>query len=234
MPLPSLPTREIAGITIPDTPLIKKAIAYMREQNDDFTYNHVMRSCLFAINSAPIVTSTAPDYPIDYESIAISTVLHDLAWAVSSDKSTPDKRFEVDSANAAREFLITETRNDPSWPDHRVQLVWDAIALHTTNSIAMHKQPEVMLAHLGISADFKGPDLFPGGMGPLTWKTFNDVVAVFPRESFLENVKGIMCDLCKVKPQSTYDNFVAEYGEKYVEGYDRTGKKTIDFLEAGV
>ncbi|KAJ5929783.1 hypothetical protein N7454_006733 [Penicillium verhagenii] len=233
-PLSSLPTREIAGITIPDTPLVNKSIAYARDQTDDFTYNHVMRSFLFAITSVPIATAVAPGYPIDYEVIAISTLLHDLAWAVSSDKCTPDKRFEVDSANAAREFLVTATRNDASWSNNRVQLVWDAIALHTTNSIAMHKQPEVMLAHVGISADFIGPNIFPGGAGPLTSNIFNDVVTVFPRENFQDGVRGIMCDLCKAKPQTTYDNFVAEYGEKYVEGYDRTGKKVVDFLESGI
>ncbi|KAJ5935762.1 hypothetical protein N7466_005309 [Penicillium verhagenii] len=220
-PLSSLPTREIAGITIPDTPLVNKSIAYVRDQVDNFTYNHVMRSFLFAITSVPIATAVAPGYPIDYEVIAISTLLHDLAWAVSSDKCTPDKRFEVDSANAAREFLVTTTRDDASWSDNRVQLVWDAIALHTTNSIAMHKQPEVMLAHVG-------------GAGPLTSKIFNDIVSVFPRENFQDGVRRIMCDLCKIKPQTTYDNFVAEYGEKYVEGYDRTGKKTVDFLESGI
>ncbi|KAJ5631799.1 uncharacterized protein N7484_011899 [Penicillium longicatenatum] len=233
-PISSLPTREVAGITIPDTPLVSKAIAYVRDQVDDFTYNHVMRSFLFAITSVPIVTASAPDYPIDYEVIAISTLLHDLAWATSSDKCTPDKRFEVDSANAAREFLVKETGNDASWLSHRVQVVWDAIALHTTNSIAMHKQPEVMLAHVGVSADFMGPNIFPGGNGPLTSEIFNEVVSVFPRKNFKEGVREIMCDLCKAKPQTTYDNFVGEFGEKYVEGYDRTGKKVIDLLETAI
>lgn len=232
--LSSLPTRQLAGITIPDTPLINKAIAHARQHGDDFTYNHVMRAFLFAIACAPIVTATSPDYDIDYEAIALGTVLHDLAWAADSEKCTQDKRFEVDSANAAREFLAAETKNDPSWPQHRVQVIWDAIALHTTSSIAMHKQPEVMLSHVGITADFLGPNLFADGNGPLTWKAFNDVTVAFPREDFKEGIKSIMCALCKKKPETTYDNFVAEFGEKYVEGYDRTGKRVIDFLENAV
>ncbi|CAI7625430.1 unnamed protein product [Penicillium bialowiezense] len=209
--LSSLPTRQLAGITIPDTPLINKAIAHARQHGDDFTYNHVMRAFLFAIACAPIVTATSPDYDIDYEAIALGTVLHDLAWAADSEKCTQDKRFEVDSANAAREFLAAETENDASWPQHRVQVIWDAIALHTTSSIAMHKQPEVMLAH-----------------------AFNDVTVAFPREDFKEEIKSIMCALCNKKPETTYDNFVAEFGEKYVEGFDRTGKRVIDFLENAV
>jgi hypothetical protein len=44
----------------------------------------------------------------------------------------------------------------------------------------------------------------------------------------------ILCELCRKKPESTYDNFVGEFGEKYVEGYDRTGKKPSDFLENAI
>jgi hypothetical protein len=232
--LSSLPTRELAGITIPDTPLVNKAIAHAREHGDDFTYNHVMRSFLFAMASASVVTTAVPDYAVDYEALAVSTILHDLAWSVDSDKCTADKRFEVDSANAAREFLTTEVGNDPSWSHHRLQLIWDAIALHTTTSIAMHKQPEVMVTHIGISADFAGPNVFPGGKGPLKWEAFNEIVKLFPRENFKEGVTKILCDLCRKKPESTYDNFVGEFGEKYVEGYDRTGKKPSDFLENAI
>jgi hypothetical protein len=154
--LSSVPTREIAGITIPDTLLVNKAIAHAREQGDDFTYNHVMRSFLFAIASVSVVTTAVSNYAIDYEALAISTILHDLAWSVDSDKCSADKRFEIDSANAARQFLATEVENDPNWDPHRVQLVWDAIALHTMSSIAMHKQPEVMVAHIGISVILRG------------------------------------------------------------------------------
>lgn len=98
----------------------------------------------------------------------------------------------------------------------------------------MHKQPEVMLAHVGISADFVGPNLFPGGNGPLTWKAFGEVVEAFPRVNFKEGIKEIMCELCRKKPETTYDNFVGDFGEKYVENYDRTGKRASDFCESAI
>ena len=41
-----------------------------------------------------------------------------------------ENRFEVDGANAARAFLKREA-NSQDWDKHRLQLVWDAIALHT-------------------------------------------------------------------------------------------------------
>lgn len=51
-----------------------------------------------------------------------------------------DKRFEVDGANAARDFLGREA---PDWDGRKIQLVWDAIALHTTASRSVYKEAEV-------------------------------------------------------------------------------------------
>jgi len=48
-----------------------------------------------------------------------------------------DKRFDVDSANAARAFLAREA---PHWNSPDVQLVWDACALHSTIFIATFKE----------------------------------------------------------------------------------------------
>ena len=41
----------------------------------------------------------------------------------------------------------------------QIQLVWDAIALHTTRSIALHKKPEVAMTHSGIAVDAIGVGL---------------------------------------------------------------------------
>lgn len=74
----------------------------------------------------------------DLEAHALAAILHDLGWAETGDLVTEDKRFEVDGANAARDFLETEAGD---WDKHRLQLVWDAIALHTTPSIAVSFLP---------------------------------------------------------------------------------------------
>jgi hypothetical protein len=63
-------------------------------------------------------------------------------------------RFEVDDANAARSFL-----KGRGISTQQMQVVWDAIALHTTRSIALHKEPEVAMTHSGITADVLGASL---------------------------------------------------------------------------
>ena len=54
----NLPTRILAGVTVPDTALIRKAIEYARELSSDSTYNHVLRSFLFGFIIADKVVSS--------------------------------------------------------------------------------------------------------------------------------------------------------------------------------
>ena len=93
-----------------------------------------------------------------------------------------------------------------------------------------HKEPEVVATSYGITADFAGPDGAIGGH--LTWEAWNVVVKELPRLGMKEGVREICCRLCRTKPETTYDNFVGQYGERYVEGYTLAGKKSIDFMEA--
>jgi HD superfamily phosphodiesterase len=102
-----------------------------------------MRSWLFAI-----LLSEGAELAPDPELLAVSAVLHDLGLTY---RHTAENRFEVDGANAARAFL-----KDRGISTQQTQLVWDAIALHTTPSIAPHKEPEVAMTHLGITVDVVG------------------------------------------------------------------------------
>ena len=61
------------------------------------------------------------------------------------------ERFEVDSANAAREFLRRHGIDEAA-----IDIVWDAIALHTTPGIPQHKKPEVALVTAGVEMDVLG------------------------------------------------------------------------------
>ena len=127
----TLPTRTFAGVQVPDTPVVNEALALCRKHLDDFSYNHSVRSWLFGF----IIAAKTPELQgRDLEAHAVAAILHDLGWAWNSDLVSEDKRFEVDGANAARDFLKREA---PDWDKHRLQLVWDAIALHTIPSIAV-------------------------------------------------------------------------------------------------
>ena len=216
-------TRQIAGVAIPNTPIVLKALAYARSHSDDMTYNHVLRSCLFGF----VIADKSPNLrDRDREVHAVAAILHDLGWDNTGELVSEDKRFEVDGAIAARTFLDD---NAEEWDHRRKQLVWDAIALHTTFSIAMYKEAEVVATTQGILADFAGPDNVPGGL--LTWDEYNEIVKALPREGLVAGCREIFCILCRTKPETTYDNIVSQWGEKYVEGYTLDGQRAIDRME---
>ncbi len=138
-----------------------------------------------------------------------------------------DKRFEVDGANDAREFVRDRVAKEggSGWEEGKLQSLWYAIALHTTPSIAIHAEPLAVLTAMGIQADFVGPSFNlpstqdPGTAQLITPEEFTAVIRAYPRVGFKEELREIMCGLCRRKPDATVDNFAAEYGRKYVEGY---------------
>jgi HD superfamily phosphodiesterase len=133
----------LAGIKVPDTVLVRDAIDLSRNASKPFLFNHSMRSWLFSV----LLSESAERAP-DPELLAVATILHDLGL---TDRYTAESRFEVDGANAARSFLKGRDIST-----QQTQVVWDAIALHTTRSIALHKEPEVAMTHSGITADVLG------------------------------------------------------------------------------
>ncbi|KAK7955976.1 ankyrin-2 [Apiospora aurea] len=114
-------------------------------------------------------TTTTPNVDLATESFdlevhAVAALLHDLGWdrTPNSPYVSPDRRFEVDSAIASRAFLSEHHQHNhthSAWDHRRTQLVWDAIALHTTASISQHKEAEVRVVGQGIMMDFYGPQL---------------------------------------------------------------------------
>jgi hypothetical protein len=133
-------------------------------------------------------------------------LLHDLGWDERKDSPfvTQERRFEVDSAIAAREFV----RGHPdgkNWDDRKVQLMWDAIALHTEPSFFQYKEPEVSSTALGILQDFRPPT------DVITQKYFDDIWAAYPglKTSQLGTEKVVW--LCRTKPSTTYGKSPTSY-----------------------
>lgn len=106
------------------------------------------------------------------------------------------------------------------------------MALHTTASIAIHKEKEVKACCLGIRAEFV--PLNETYDGVLTQDVWDVIVKEFPRTEFKEGVIEILCGLCRTKPISTYGNFLGDFGTAYVEGYSSEGKRLVDGQEAVV
>lgn len=133
-----------------------------------------------------------------------------MGWDTTKSLISKDKRFEVDVANIARDFIIAHFQTEGGWDERgrRLQMVWDAIALHTMTSIAAYKEPEVALVHFGIMADFFGPN-FPGGA--ISVEEYKEVVAAFPRVGFTDALVQAFCGLCRDKPEATFNNDIKDF-----------------------
>ncbi|KAK3994318.1 hypothetical protein QBC44DRAFT_49662 [Cladorrhinum sp. PSN332] len=216
---PHHPTKTIANVTVIDTPLVRAAQALALTHNDNHTYKHVMRSWLFGV--LLISHNETLQKTIDLEVHAISALLHDLGWDKSPNSPfvSSSRRFEVDGAIASRNFI----RGHPHgarWSERRVQLVWDAIALHTEARIAWFKEQEVAAVQKGIGMDFQGPQF------GVTAQEYAAVLNEFPTQGFRDSLNGTMIWLCQTKPESTYETFIQPWGDRYVPGYE--AEQTID------
>src|SRR5260370_40099349 len=76
-------------------------------------------------------------------------MFHDIGLVPAS--SSDADRFEVDGANAARNFLL---RHNISEQD--IDHVWTAIALHTTPGIPQYMDPVVALVTAVVAKDVPG------------------------------------------------------------------------------
>jgi hypothetical protein len=202
--------RLLAGVAVPDTPLITRAIEYARENCEPYLFNHSMRSWLFAVIIAELRKTQH-----DAEVLAVATVLHDLGLTKAFDGPL---RFEVEGANAARAFARNEGVDD-----HRAQLIWDGVALNSTVSIALYKEAEVALATAGIGLDWGG-----FGYEIVSDKQMASIVDAFPRVQMKQRFTRAVCGIVETRPATTYDNFARDFGERFVPGYK--GKSSVDYL----
>lgn len=106
----------IADIKIPDSKLALGAAELLREHGNDLLWNHSHRVFLFGA-----LQGKNAGVKFDSELLYISALFHDLG--LTRHYSSPDKRFEVDGANAARNYLQSN-----GVPAESIQLVWDAVA----------------------------------------------------------------------------------------------------------
>ena len=203
-------TRLLAGVSVPDTPSISRAIDFARERSEPYLFNHVMRSWLFAA-----IVAQHKQLAHDGEVLAVTAILHDLGLAEGFDGPL---RFEVEGANAARAFARNEGIDA-----RRAQLIWDGVALNSTPSIALYKEPEIALATMGIGLDWGG-----WGYEALTETDVAGIVETFPRLGMKEQFTQAICRIVETRPTTTYDNFARDFGERFVPGYKPAS--TVDHL----
>jgi len=203
-------TRLLAGVTVPDGPLITAAIDYAQRLSEPYLFNHAIRSWLFA---EAIGRTKRIDY--DHEVVAIGTILHDIGLTAGVPGSN---RFEVNGADAARSFIAGRGLSD-----RRAQLIWDLVALNSTPSLALHKEPDGAVGTMGIGLDYGG-----FGLDALEAGDVARILSAFPRLRMKDKFSEACCRLVKERPETSHDNFLRDFGERFVPGYKAVS--TVDLL----
>jgi hypothetical protein len=193
--------REVAGIKLPDSKLARDATAYVRRLSAPVVFNHVLRTYLFGE-----LLGRAKKLKFDRELFYLGAVLHDLG---QTERFMGKQRFEVDGADAAAEFL-----KGKGLAKELIEVVWDAVALHTSRGIVERKRPEIALVSAGAGADVVG-----FGIDKLPKKAVAQVVAAFPRRGFKKGYQKVLAEVVARKPQTAHFTFLAGVGERLVRGY---------------
>jgi hypothetical protein len=184
----------IDGIRIPDTQLARDITALVRDTESPLLFHHSSRVYYFGA-----LAGQHRGLRFDPELLYAGAMFHDMG--LTPRHSSRTERFEVDGANVARDFLRAH-HIAPS----DIDLVWTAIALHTTPGIPEHMHPVVALLTAGVEMDVLG----------IAYEEFPDnvreaVVAAFPREPlFKEDIIQAFYDGIKRKPTTTFGNVKAD------------------------
>ncbi|UMM07774.1 MULTISPECIES: HD domain-containing protein [Acetobacteraceae] len=181
-------------IEIPDSKLAKEIAELVRDTETELLFNHSSRVYMFGA-----LAGAHRGLNFDRELLYAGAMFHDLG--LMPPYSSPHERFEVDGANAAKAFL-----SGRGIAPQDIDLVWTAIALHTTPGIPKHMHPIVALVTAGVEMDVLG----------LTYDEYtaierDTVIKTFPRTPhFKEDIIQAFYDGIKHKPETTFGNVKAD------------------------
>jgi hypothetical protein len=187
-------TTTIAGVKIPDSKMARDATQLVRDTESELLFHHSSRVFLFGS-----LAGIRKNLKYDAELLYIGAMFHDMG--LTKRYGDTQNRFEVDSANAARDFLRGHGIGEAE-----VELVWDAIALHTTPGIPEHKKPVVALVTAGVEMDVLGfaYEQFPAEQRQL-------VVDAHPRVgNFKEQIIDAFAQGMIHRPDSTFGTVNAD------------------------
>jgi hypothetical protein len=184
----------VEGVQAPDSKLAREITELVRDTASPLLFNHSSRVYFFGA-----LSGRRRGLKFDPELLYAGAMFHDMG--LTKRHSSPHERFEVDGANAARDFLRSRGVSPTD-----IDLVWTAIALHTTPGIPQHMNPVVALVTAGVEMDVLG----------LTYAEYSDaereaVVGAHPRPPhFKEDIIQAFYDGIKHKPDTTFGNVKAD------------------------
>src|SRR3984957_8447837 len=201
----------ISGIRVPDSKLANEITEFIRDTEPALLFNHSSRVYYFGA-----LAGQRRGLKFDGELLYAGAMFHDMGL-VPAYSSAAD-RFEVDGANAARDFLRRH-----NIPEQDVDRVWTAIALHTTPGIPQYMHPVVALVTAGVEMDVLGID----------YTSFADaernaVVQAYPRTPhFKEDILQAFYEGIKHKPETTFGNVKADVLADKDPGFRRANFCTV-------
>jgi HD superfamily phosphodiesterase len=187
-------TPSIAGIKVPDSKLARAVTELVRDTETQLLFHHSSRVYYFGA-----LAGKRRGFKFDPELLYAGAMFHDMG--LTHQHGSTQERFEVDSANTARDFLRSHGVHQ-----HDIETVWTAIALHTTPGIPQHMHPVVALVTAGVEMDVMG----------LGYAEYSDaereaVVHAHPRTPrFKEDIIQAFYDGNKHKPETTFGNVNAD------------------------
>ena len=187
-------TSSIAGIKVPDSRLARAVTELVRDTETPLLFHHSSRVYYFGA-----LAGKRRGLKFDPELLYTGAMFHDMG--LTHQHSTTQERFEVDSANTARDFLRSHGVRQQD-----IETVWTAIALHTTPGIPQHMHPVVALVTAGVEMDVLG----------IKYGEYSDaereaVVHAHPRTPrFKEDIIQAFYDGNKHKPETTFGNVNAD------------------------
>lgn len=204
VPTPSLSMQRVQP-GVPDSKLTREATGLLREFSTPLLFNHSHRVFFWANE-----LGRQSGQKFDAELLFICAAFHDLGLLKKF--SSADDRFEVDSANAVRQFL-----EHHGVPDVRIQTAWDAIALHTTPGIAAYKPLEVELLYNGVGLDVLG----------IGYENFPDnlrerIVDVYPRINFKQDIAKAFLGGFEHKTHTTEGTCNEDICSHFIRNYKRS------------
>jgi hypothetical protein len=199
----------IAGVRVPDSRIACEATELILDTTTPLIYHHSRRVFLFGTLQSRVL-GIEPDAELLY----VAALFHDTGLVPPYRGKA--QRFELDSADAAKSFLTAS-----GFSTAEADVVWTAIALHTTPEVPYKMAPVIAATTVGVETDVLGMRL-----DCLTQDEIDAVTSVHPRPNFKNEILQAFTEGFQERPETTFGTMNADVLEHFLPGFHHT-----DFVE---